>query len=148
MSSFEPLYRTLDRLSPDNPEWSFYNHFPEDSTPDHEATQTNHVLRAARDLEATTRDVVRTLIIEAATIAEQRENNWIEAASHLEDDEASFLSVLRRMRSKAPVELNEDAIEAATSEDDHTSVDAAIQTLDKMIDTCNQAKAALQDRQG
>ncbi|MFF0283605.1 hypothetical protein ACFYSW_25150 [Rhodococcus aetherivorans] len=148
MSSFEPLYRTLERLSPDNPEWSFYNHFPEDRRPDREATQTNHVLRAARDLEATTRDVVRALIIEAAAIAEPHESNWIEAASHLEDDEAGFLSVLRRMRWKAPVDLSEDATEAATSEDDYSSADAAVQALDKMIDTCNQAKAALQDRQG
>jgi hypothetical protein len=145
MSSFEPLYRTLERLSPDNPEWSFYSHFDDDNHPDREETLANNLLRAASELETTARDVVRTFIVEAAAIAEQRESKWIEAAEHLKDEESGYLSIIRRMQPRRPsAELTEEAIEKALEEED-SPTDATIQALDEMINICTQAKATLQE---
>ncbi len=145
MASFEPLYRTLERLSPDNPEWSFYSHFRDDNQPGHDDLLSNNLLRSACELETTARDVVRTFIVEAAAIAEQRERRWIDAAAHLNDEEPGYLSILRRMqRRNSPAELTEEALEEALEEED-SPTDATIQALDEMIKVCTQAKAALQE---
>ncbi|MDI9905850.1 hypothetical protein [Rhodococcus sp. IEGM 1406] len=141
MASFEPLYRTLDRLSPDKPAWDFYNHFDDADRPDREETMSNNLLRAASELESTARNVVRTVIVEAASIAEQQESKWIEAASHLKDEEHDFLSVIRRMRRNTPAEPTEDTID-----EDDSPTDSAIQALDEMINVCTKAKAALRER--
>lgn len=137
MESFEAIYRTLERLSPDQPQWSYFNHFGDD--PPQGSDQNIELLKAARELETAARDVARTLVVEAAAIAETREAKWIEAASHIEDEESGVLAQITRIRRTYSSSHIED--------DPLTQTDEATRALDRVIRICSHAKTVLATNQ-
>lgn len=137
MESFEAMYRTLERLSPDQPQWSYFNHFGDD--PPHGSDQDIDLLKVAVKLETAARDVARTLVVEAAAIAETREAKWVEAASHIKDEEAGVLAQITRIRRSYSTSRIED--------DPLTQTDEAIRALDTMIRICSDAKSVLATHQ-
>ncbi|WP_412538504.1 hypothetical protein R8Z50_21935 [Longispora sp. K20-0274] len=97
-ASFEPIYRALTRLDPDQPRWSFFGLFNSDSAPTDEQLEINTLLRLALNVEEAARDAVRELITSAAQRAAQHEAKWLELAANLIDEKSQPLGALRRLR--------------------------------------------------
>src|SRR5947207_10373544 len=56
MASYEPLYRALARLDPENPPWSYLRSFDSDTAPTADQLGINAVLKAALAIEDAARD--------------------------------------------------------------------------------------------
>lgn len=98
MRTFEPVFAALDRLSEPHKPWSFYRSFPEGAEPSAENMASEPLLRVALRLEDGARDIVRTLVAEAARAAEDREAKWVQLSGELtEDDERKAIRELRRI---------------------------------------------------
>jgi hypothetical protein len=137
LESFAPLYQALERLDPEGPNWSFYRTFNSDSAPDGEDTEVNALLSIALNLENSIRDVVRTLIIEAASRAATREGKWLQIAEGLDDDESIFRRALWQLKRTQ----HDDSVQP---EQQSARVAAAVQSLETAITVCESVRSALE----
>jgi hypothetical protein len=137
MASYEPLYRALARLDPENPPWSYLRSFDSDTAPTADQLGTNAVLKAALAIEDAARHTVRALIIRAAQVASQKEAKWLELAKQIEDDESGFVKVLRLLsRTEADDGLDGSADQAAG--------DDAVQALGALSAACHAAQEVVE----
>jgi len=127
----------LERLDPEGPNWSFYRTFNNDTAPDEEDTEVNALLSIALNLENSIRDIVRTLIIEAASRAATHEGKWLEIAEGLDDDESIFRRALWRLDRTQ----QDDSLK---SEQQPARVVAALQSLETAITVCESVRSALE----
>jgi len=140
LKSFAPLYRALERLDPEGDSWGFYNTFDDHSKPDEAEASVNVMLKLAMALEENIGDVVRLLILEAASVATDGEAKWLALAEGLDDDESLFRKQMWKLTRKFDDEqpdLSREELRKA----------AAIDLLDRTIASCNAAKTALGSEQ-
>jgi hypothetical protein len=123
LASFEPLYRALDRLDPDNPPWFFLRTFEPDATPTADQLEINTLLKAAIVIEEAARDAVRELILSAAQVATQKEAKWLELARKIQDDESALIYTLRSLRRMG---ADDDMDELASDQADNAAVQASM----------------------
>jgi hypothetical protein len=135
MANYEPIYRALTRLDPENPPWSYLRDFDRDTAPTVDQLAINAVLKAALAIDDAARDTIRALIVHAAQIASQKEAKWLELAKQIEDEEAGFVKVLKRLNREDPrlVESDGQAIG-----------DDATQSLEMLATACRAAHEAIE----
>ena len=105
MHAFERVFLALDRLAePQNP-WRFYRPFPEDAEPSPEDVIADTLLSLALSVEDSAREIVRTLIAQAAATALDREARWVRLSENLaEDEERQAIRHLNRL-----IQLSEES---------------------------------------
>jgi hypothetical protein len=141
MASYEPIYRALARLDPENPPWGFLRSFDSDSAPTVDQLEINALLKAALVIEDAARDAVRELIVRAAEVAAQREAKWVELAKQIKDDESGFVKVLRNLnRPGVDGVLDGSSAEADDDDDD----DDGIQALEALSAACRAARGMVE----
>jgi hypothetical protein len=87
MHAFEHVFSALDRLAEPQAPWRFYRPFPEGAEPGPEDFVSSTLLSLALDVEDSAREIVRTLISEAAGAALDREAQWVRLSETLADDQ-------------------------------------------------------------
>lgn len=135
--SFEPIYRTLHRLDPENPPWFFLRTFEPDAAPTSDQLEVNTLLKEAIAIEEAARDAVRELVRSAAEVAAQKETKWLELARKLEDDESTLLNTLRRLRR---AHGDDDVEESANEQPDN----ATVRALERLLAACRIAREAVE----
>ncbi len=137
---FEPLRRALERLDPEQPEWSFFRNFRgaeptiEDATSDVKA-----LLTAALELEREAARTTRALIQKAAALTIGDEAAWFTAASHIIDDDSQFLESLLQQLDLDPGEQREDE---SLSPENHLAT--AVKAIQNAAKDCQTAREILQ----
>lgn len=86
---YEAIQRTLERLDPEQPQWSFFRNFG-DAEPTIDAAPSNvkALLTAALELERQAAQTTRILIQKAVSLTTRSEEAWFTAASHITDGTA------------------------------------------------------------
>jgi hypothetical protein len=135
MASFEPIYRALARLDPENPPWSYLRGFDRDIAPTAEQLAINAVLKAALAIDDTARDAVRELIVRAAKIASQAEAKWLEFAKQIEDEESGFVKVFNRLGRGGG---------GLVGSEDQADGDDATKSLEALAAACSSAREAVE----
>jgi hypothetical protein len=133
MASYEPIYRTLARLDPDNSPWSFLRTFDRDTTPTADQLEINVLLKAALAIEGAARDAVRELIVSAAEVASQKEAKWLDLAKQIRDEESGFVKAFRRLSRPRS---DESADEPAGP--------AVVQALEALSAACRTAREVIE----
>lgn len=122
---YESIQRALERLDPEQPQWSFFRNFG-DAEPTIDAAPSNvkALLTAALELERQAAKTTRLLVHKAVSLTTRSEAAWFTAASHITDDESQFLRSLLEQFSLNP---NEERDDGSPSEEDRlvSGVEAA-----------------------
>jgi len=113
---YEAIRRALERLDPEQPQWSFFRNFG-DAEPTIDAAPSNvkALLTAALELERQAAQTTRILIQKAVSITTMREAAWFAAADQITDDESQFL---RSMLEQFSIDPNEEHDDAGPSDED------------------------------
>lgn len=99
LDALQPLLSALERLQPDQPDWSFFQYFREEDPPD---ASVSDLLKAAVLIERRVRDVVRGCILVASQQVTDTEAPWLEVARRLgAEDEATLVQRLRQRLATA-----------------------------------------------
>jgi hypothetical protein len=141
MASYEPIYRALARLDPENPPWSFLRSFDSDTAPTADQLVTNALLTAALAIEDAARDAVRELIVGAAEVAAEKEAKWLDLAKQITDEESGFVKVFRRLNRAG----TEDALDGSA---DEAADDGAFQALEALSAACRAAREVVELSRG
>ncbi|WP_431946879.1 hypothetical protein [Micromonospora marina] len=139
MASFEPVYRALARLDPDNPPWSFLRTFSPDTAPKADQLEINALLKAALEIEDAARDAVRELIASAAGVASHKEAKWIDLAKHIQDEESGLVGVLRRLRYAGVDDAPDESADELGESMDEVAAPTAVQALEALATACRAA---------
>lgn len=114
-TSFEPVFRALERLSAPQRPWHFYRLFNEDSAPDTDDLASVPLLDYALALEHVARRVVEETIRFAADEALSRETKWLKLAAHLPDEDdtraaRALLDLAQDEENETPPDTTPDAM--------------------------------------
>jgi hypothetical protein len=112
MHAFEQVFQGLHRLSGEDP-WSFYSTFSGHVEPSAGDIASNVLLRLALNLENSAREIVRTLVIEAAALSLERESEWVSLSESLdEDDESEAVRWLQQLVGESAAQQPAEAGDA------------------------------------
>ncbi|GAA4462548.1 hypothetical protein GCM10023170_067490 [Phytohabitans houttuyneae] len=141
MASYEPIYRALGRLDPENPPWTYWRGFNRDNAPTPDQLEINTLLKAALAIEEAARDAVRELILAAAHAATLKEAKWLDLAKHIDDGETGLFRAFARLRhARTDDEPDESA--------DEEPADDAVRALAALSTACLRAREVAELHRG
>lgn len=136
MQELERVFLALDRLAEPSDPWSFYRLFPREAEPSAEDVVSETLLRLALNLEDSTREIVRALVVEAAATALDREAEWVRLSENLaEDEERKALLQLNRLARLSNERLD--------NPEDMEPLERAHAHIARMIDTLTAISEAI-----
>jgi hypothetical protein len=135
---FEPIRRALERLDPEQSEWSFFRNFGDAEPIDATTSDVGALLTAAVELERAAARTTRALIQKAAALTAEREATWFTAASHITDDESQFLESLLEQLDLDPGEQRENE-----SQSPGEPLTTAVKAIQNAVKDCQTAQEVL-----
>ncbi|WP_181785491.1 hypothetical protein [Streptomyces phytophilus] len=113
MASFEPVFRTLARLSEPQDPWSFYRTFSPGREPDEGDMSSIPLLRNALALEDAVRGVVRHVVALASRESANREAKWLDRSEYLaKDEQRKAIDAVRQLTRAVTAEIEDSGDDA------------------------------------
>ncbi len=129
---FEPIFRTLTALDPEQTHSPYYRHIRESASKDEDLGEVQKWLQLADSLDGTARSLIRHCIVSAVSETDDKSKEWVELSKHLVGDAEKDILIINIL-----IQAAEDSTEESP---DDRQLRRKIEILEKLDSFMGTAK--------